>query len=62
MRLILEPSNGQTILSGSKVQRIQRLQGDESAEFSWLISGKGRVEINAGSVNVVRATSSVELK
>ena len=62
MRLILEPSKGQTILSGTKVQRIQRLQGDESAEFSWLISGKGRVEINAGSVNVVQATLSLELK
>jgi hypothetical protein len=62
MRLILEPSKGQTILSGTKVQRIQRLQGDESAEFSWLISGKGWVEINAGSVNVVQATLSLELK
>jgi len=49
MRINLEPSKGQTILSGSKVQRIQRLQGDESAEFSWLISGKGTVSISAGS-------------
>jgi len=49
MRISIEPSKGQTILSGLKVQRIQRLQGDESAEFSWLISGKGSVSISAGS-------------
>jgi len=62
MRLVIEPSAGQIVLSGSKVQRIQRLQGDESAEFSWLISGKGRVAISAGSANVGQVTTSVELK
>ena len=49
MRLTLELSKDQTILSGLKVQRITRLQGDESAEFSWLISGKGLSVITAGA-------------
>ncbi len=62
MRLTLEPSQNQTILSGLKVQKIQRLQGDESADFSWLISGKGRVGISAGSANVGQVTASAELK
>ncbi|MCX6261166.1 MAG: M14 family metallopeptidase [Bacteroidia bacterium] len=62
MRLSIEPSGGQTILSGLNVQRIQRLQGDESAEFSWLISGKGRTGINAGAANVGQVTTSIELK
>lgn len=62
MRLTLEPSKDQTILSGLKVQRIQRLQGDESAEFSWLISGKGRAGITAGAANVGQVSTSVELK
>ncbi len=62
MRLSVEPSGGQTILSGLKVQRVQRLQGDESAEFSWLISGKGRVGINAGAANVGQVITSIELK
>jgi hypothetical protein len=62
MRLSVEPSAGQTILSGLKVQRVQRLQGDESAEFSWLISGKGKVGISAGSVNVGQINTSIELK
>jgi hypothetical protein len=62
MRLAVEPSGAQTILSGLKVQRIQRLQGGESAEFSWLISGKGRIGISAGAANVGQVTTSVELK
>jgi hypothetical protein len=62
MRLSVEPSAGQTILSGLKVQRVQRLQGDESAEFSWLISGKGRFGITAGSASVGQVTTAVELK
>jgi len=62
MRLTLEPANGQTILSGLRVQRIRRLQGDESAEFSWLISGKGRAVVSAGAANTGMVTTSVELK
>lgn len=61
MRLVIEPSAGQTILSGSRVQRIQRLQGDETAEFSWLISGKGKVGISAGSANVGQVNTSIVL-
>jgi len=62
MRLVTEPSAGQTILSGSRVQRIQRLQGNETAEFSWLISGRGRVSISAGSANVGQITTSIDLR
>ena len=62
MRLSLEPSAGQKILSGHKVQRIDRLTGDESAEFSWLISGKGKVGISAGAANTGQISTSVELK
>jgi hypothetical protein len=62
MRLTIEPSRGQTVLSGLKVQKVNRLQGDESAEFSWLISGKGSVGISAGSVNAGQVLISVELK
>ena len=62
MRLTLELSKGQTILSGLRVQIIQRLQGDESAEFSWLISGKGKAIITAGAANTGMVTTSADLK
>lgn len=62
MRLTIEPGKGQTILSGLKVQNIQRLEGDQSEEFSWLISGKGNVTINAGAINTGTITTTLDLR
>jgi hypothetical protein len=62
MRITLEPSKDQKFLSGLKVQRIQRLEGDKSAEYSWLLSGKGTVKITAGALNVGTINTSIELK
>jgi len=62
MRLSLEPAKGQTLLSGTKVQRINRLEGDASAEFSWLINGKGAVKITAGALNTGTISTTTELK
>jgi hypothetical protein len=62
MRISVEPSKGQTILSGQKVQRIMRLEGDQSEEFSWLISGKGNITIKAGAINTGTITATINLK
>jgi len=62
MRISLTPAKGQVILSGEKVQRINRLEGDSSAEYSWLITGKGAVKVTAGALNTGTITSTIELK
>jgi hypothetical protein len=62
MRITAETGSGQYIISGQKVQRIQRLEGDKSAEYSWLISGKGSVKITAGALNAGTITTSLDLK
>ena len=62
MRITLEPGTSQSFLSGQKVQRIQRLEGDKSAEYSWLISGKGFIKITAGALNVGTIITTLELK
>jgi hypothetical protein len=62
MRISVEPGKGQSILSGQKIQRIRRLEGGGSAEFSWLVSGKGSVTINAGAINTGSIKTSLELK
>jgi hypothetical protein len=62
MHIILEPAGGQKFASGQKIQRMQRLEGDESAEFSWLILGKGTVKITAGAVNTGIISTTLELK
>ena len=62
MRISLEPDKGQSLMSGKKVQRINRLEGDKSAEFSWLISGKGSLKVIAGALNTGTITSTIDLK
>jgi hypothetical protein len=62
MRISVEPLNEQNILSGQKVQKVERLEGGQSTEFSWLISGKGSVKISAGALNTGTITSVIELR
>ncbi len=62
MRISFEIADGQKFLSGQKVQKIQRLEGDASAEFSWLIIGKGPVKITAGAINTGTINTTLELK
>jgi hypothetical protein len=62
MRIVFEPASGQSFLSGQKTQRIRRLEGDQSTEYKWLVSGKGSVKITAGALNVGTISTSLELK
>jgi hypothetical protein len=62
MRITVEPVKGQSIISGLKVQRVDRLEGNQSAEFSWLVSGKGSLKITAGSVNTGSVSATAVLK
>jgi hypothetical protein len=62
MRLSLVTAGNQKLLSGQKVQRIRRLEGDQAAGYSWLIMGKGTVKATAGAVNTGIISTTVELK
>lgn len=62
MRISLELSKGQSVISGQKVQRMQRIEGGKSAEYNWLVSGKGKVSVNAGAVNTGIIGTTLELK
>jgi hypothetical protein len=62
MRISVETEMGQSFLSGQKVQRVQRLEGGQSSEFSWLIFGKGPVKITAGALNTGTISTTIQLK
>jgi hypothetical protein len=62
MRISLDPGKEQSIVSGLKVQRVARLEGDQSAEYSWLINGKGSLKVTAGALNTGTAITTIELK
>lgn len=62
MRISVETAKGQEILSGRKVQRMERITGGGSNEYTWLVQGKGTVKITAGAVNTGIINTSVELR
>ncbi len=62
MRIALEPANTQSIVSGQKIQKVERLEGGNSAEFSWLISGKGSLKVTAGALNTGTVSTIIELR
>jgi hypothetical protein len=62
MRISLEPAKGHVFLSGQKTSRIERLDGDESAEFSWLLKGKGTAKLTAGALNTGTVNATIDLK
>ncbi|HKK42614.1 MAG TPA: M14 family metallopeptidase [Bacteroidales bacterium] len=62
MRISIEPGRGQSLLSGDRVARINRLEGDRTTSYSWLVRGKGHVKITAGALNTGTITSDIELQ
>lgn len=45
----VEMTNGLNLVSGQKVQLIDRIDGDESTTHTWLVRGTGTLTINAGA-------------
>jgi len=51
MKVEISSSSDFEILSGKRIEITDRLKGDESRKYSWLIIGKGDFSISAGAVN-----------
>ncbi|MFW5877586.1 MAG: M14 family metallopeptidase [bacterium] len=51
MKVELSSDSDFELISGRKIEITERLRGDESREYSWLIHGKGDFTISAGAVN-----------
>lgn len=54
--------NGQEILSGRRINMINNIDGDGSVQFTWLVKGKGSVQIEAGAPHAGIDNMSVNLK
>ena len=51
VKVVLETNEDQVILSGKKIELIDRIEGNQSVKVSWLIKGKGSVKITAGAAH-----------
>jgi hypothetical protein len=61
-RVTITLDEKQTLISGNKVVQLARLEGNKSAEYSWLIRGKGSISVKAGDINCGIATVKADLK
>lgn len=62
IKVELDLDNGQEIVSGRKIQLMDKLEGDESQTMTWLIKGKGSVKISAGVAHAGNDEITVNLK
>jgi len=61
-QLTITAGKDQTLISGQLRQALPRLEGNRVMEYSWLITGKGKISIKAGAVNCGFSTLNAELK
>jgi hypothetical protein len=62
IRVEIHPSEKQTVAGGKKVFLRDRMVPGEPVKVSWLVSGKGKVVLRAGSPQTGTITREVELK
>lgn len=62
VRVELKLSDGQEVISGRRISTIRSLNGDGSQQYSWLVKGKGSVDIEAGAPHAGIDKATVQLK
>lgn len=61
-QLTVTPEKEQSLISGQPRQALPRLEGNQAIEYSWLITGKGKISIRAGAINCNFSTLTAELR
>ncbi|MBM3420902.1 MAG: peptidase [Bacteroidetes bacterium] len=61
-RVTLTLEEKQTIITGTRVQQMRRIEGNSSSEYSWLIRGKGTIGIKAGDTACGVSTATAVLR
>lgn len=62
IKVTLKLGNGQEVVSGRPIQLINSIAGDGSSSLTWLVKGKGSLQIEAGAPHVGSDNVNVTLK
>lgn len=62
MRLDLQLTNHQNLISGQKTVILPRLNGGEHSSAQWIVKGKGKITIQTGAPNTGFIQKQIELK
>ncbi len=57
----VQTGNGQTVISGRKIQLLPALDGVSSQQLSWLIKGSGKITVEAGSPTTGTVKTDINL-
>jgi len=62
IKVAINLNKGQEIISGRKITLLGSIDGDKSVQFTWLVKGKGSVELEAGAAHTGIDKKIVQLK
>ena len=62
IKVELSLNKNQEIISGKKITLVNSIDGDSSQQFTWLIKGKGSVQLEAGTSHTGTDTATIKLK
>jgi len=62
IKVTLKLGKDQEIISGKKIELIRSVGADDSKTLTWLVKGKGSVEIEAGAAHTGVVSTNVKLK
>ena len=62
IKVELKLNKNQQIISGQEITLVNNIDGDSSQKFSWLIKGKGNVQLEAGTSHTGSDSATIKLK
>lgn len=62
IKVAINLNKNQELISGRKITLVDNIDGDKSVQFTWLVKGKGNVELEAGTSHTGIDKATVKLK
>lgn len=62
IKVAIKLTKKQQLISGKEITLISNIKGDSSQQFTWLIKGKGKVGLEAGTSHTGIVTKTINLK
>ena len=62
IKVDIKLNSNQELVSGRKIQLLNSIDGDSSTKLSWLVKGKGNVQIEAGTAHTGSDNATITLK
>jgi len=62
IKVAIKTNKKQQLISGRKITLVSNIKGDSSQQFTWLVKGKGKVQLEAGTSHAGIDYKTINLK